>query len=72
MYNINGKTTDAPFHEEMLSSEAGQQASDLAAVRFAVKNLGWSLTEATQHLVSSPSLRAKLRASGKISAIGEK
>jgi hypothetical protein len=68
---INGKKTDAPFHEEMLASVDGQNASDLAAVRLAIK-YGWSRNYAIEHLVSSPALRAKLRTSGKIPAVGEK
>lgn len=38
-------TDDSPFHDEMLSSDEGQKASDLLACLFAVRN-GWSVKKA--------------------------
>lgn len=60
---VKGRITDAPFHEEMLESEEGRDASDLAAFRLARK-LGYAAENAARDFVSSPSLRKRLLRGG--------
>ena len=60
VYIVNGKKTDAPFHDSMLSSVKGQNTGDILAVKFAIKH-GWKCDDAIQHFVESPALRKILR-----------
>jgi hypothetical protein len=46
VYTVNGKKTDAPFHDEMLASREGEAAADELAIRTAMKVLGWSREKA--------------------------
>jgi len=48
-----------PALDDMLESTTGQNASDLAAVRFAIQH-GWTLEKAVQSFAGSPELKAAI------------
>jgi hypothetical protein len=55
---FSGRVSDAAFHEAMLNSKEGEDASDLAAIHFAVEH-GYDFTNAVR-LFANPRLRKRL------------
>jgi hypothetical protein len=53
-YIVDGKITDAPFHNEMLKSEEGNRLSDQLAIKTAMETLGLSRKEAMKFMGMTP------------------
>lgn len=59
---IEGSDTDAPLYEGMIDNEEGNIASEMAAVRIAVRH-GWPARDAVQALASDKA-KERLSAEG--------